>query len=169
MSEQDSGFEHNERGISHVPLRAATRGMDFNARVRARESPKSYFQKRKLNTCVVDYVALDEKDVTQFLTECRSAVDQKEQMTGLIPLIHSHLKHQHAHLVEMDRSWRARYFTRKIFLSRTVSDGKNYAPVTMLLERNAAMTRLLIIFQHLPSCEFLIAKPNKLTPLLFGY
>lgn len=64
-----------------------------------------------------------------------------------------------ADLVEMDRSEVARCFTRKIFLPRTVPGGKNYAPVT-LLERNAVMTRRLIILT-LPTCEFLMRCPSK--------
>lgn len=66
-----------------------------------------------------------------------------------------------ADLIEMDRSEVARCFTRKIFLSRTVSGEKNYAPVT-LLERNVAMTRRLIILT-LPACEFLMPRPSKPT------
>ena len=60
----------------------------------------------------------------------------------------------------IDRSEVARCFTRKIFLPRTVSGGKNYAPVT-LLERNAAMTRCLIILT-LSTCEFLVPCPSEL-------
>lgn len=66
-----------------------------------------------------------------------------------------------ADLIEMDRSEVARCFTRKIFLPRTVSGEKNYAPVT-LLERNVAMTRRLIILT-LPACEFLMPRPSKPT------
>lgn len=47
----------------------------------------------------------------------------------------------------------------KSFLPRTVPGGKNYAPVT-LLERNAVMTRRLIILT-LPTCEFLMSCPSK--------
>lgn len=64
-----------------------------------------------------------------------------------------------ADLVEMDRSEVARCLTRKIFLPRTVPGGKNYAPVT-LLERNAVMTRRLIILT-LPTCEFLMRCPSE--------
>jgi len=66
--------------------------------------------------------------VTQFRGPVGRATGEADDW--LNSAMRGYLRHRRADLVEMDRSEVARCFTRKIILPRTVSDGKNYAPVT---------------------------------------